>query len=150
MNEVEKPKPRELEFEPIEEKWNEYELRDQNIYVKLRARIILLKVISDPSSPSRYQMKFQKIFTVSSSKPGPPMKPPNPRELKRLPKYPVEIVSSREPWNIYRITETGDIMRVKLIITDIYRVKNIYDPEGQPYYIIQSGPLITKGKAAPL
>lgn len=137
---------REVEFEPVEERWNEYEILDQNMYVRLRARIILLKLLQTLGPKPQYQMKFQKIFVVSSPRTGPPMNPPPPPQLQKLEKYPVEIISSREPWNVYRIMETGNIIRVKLIVTDIYRVKDLYDPEGQPYYIIQAGPLISKGR----
>lgn len=137
---------REVEFEPIEEKWNEYEILDENVYVRLRGRIILMRLLKTSSLKPQYQMKFHKVFVVSSPRKGPPMKLLPPSEIQRLEKYPVEIISSREPWNIYKITETGELFRVKLIVTDIYRVKNLYDPEGQPYYIIQSGPLVTRGK----
>ena len=135
----------ELEFEPIEEKWNEYELLDENVYVRLRGRIILLKVFRNPARKSEYSMRFHKVFVVSSPRKGVPMKPSTPAEIKHLEKYPVEIMSSREPWNIYRILQTGEIIRVKLIVADVYRVKGYYDAEGEPYYIIKSGPLISKG-----
>ena len=136
---------RELEFEPVEEKWNEYELLDENVYVRLRGRIILLKVLEFPNTPGR-RLKLHRVFVVSSPKKGRPMNPPTPTELKSLDKYPVEIVSSREPWNIYRITETGEILRVKLIVTDVFRVRGRYDSDGEPYYVIQSGSLVSRGK----
>ena len=137
---------RELEFEPLDERWNEYELLDENVYVRLKGRIILLKILQLPGSKPSRRLKLHRIFVVSSSRKGRPMKPPSPNELKTLEKYPVEIVSSREPWNIYKIAETGEIIRVKLIVTDVFRVRGRYDADGEPYYVIQSGSLISRGK----
>lgn len=136
----------ELEFEPIEEKWNEYEILDENVYVRLRGRVILLKLFRNPSGKGGYSMKLHKLFVVSSPRKGTPMKPPTPAEIKTMEKYPVEILSSREPWNIYRIVRTGEVIRIKLIVTDIYRLKGYYDMDGEPYYVIQSGPLVSKGR----
>lgn len=136
----------ELDFEPIEERWNEYELLDENVYVRLRGRIILVKLFRNPAGKSQYGMKLHKVFAVSSPRKGVPMKPPTPAEIKKMEKYPVEIVSSREPWNIYKVVRTGELLRVKLIVTDVYRLRGYYDSEGEPFYVIHSGSLVSKGK----
>ena len=45
--------------------------------------------------------------------------------------------SSGENWNEY-ITDDGTVLRVKLVVTDIYRLDGQYDQHGNPVHFVQS------------
>lgn len=66
-------------------------------------------------------------------------------EWESLPKEPVKILTSSEPWNKYRIPKTGDILQVKLVVSEVFRVKNQFDQSGEPFYIVTHGPLVSPG-----
>lgn len=44
---------------------------------------------------------------------------------------------SAEYWNEY-LADDGTVIRVKLVVTEIMRVDDQYDPEGNPTYILKS------------
>ena len=43
----------------------------------------------------------------------------------------------KEDWNEYRLAD-GTVLKVKLILTGVLRLKNQYDPIGNPVYAISS------------
>lgn len=45
--------------------------------------------------------------------------------------------SSGENWNEY-LLDDGTVFRIKLIVTDIYRVDGKYDDQGNPQYVAKS------------
>ena len=49
----------------------------------------------------------------------------------------VEVTQGGERWNEY-LLEDGTIMKVKLVLTNVYRAEGQYDAEGNPIYIVQS------------
>ena len=134
-----------VEFEIEKEGWNTYELKDG---VKIRGRVIVLRITKEKNAPpGHYGAQTQNIFVIFAPRSlrGPPSTPPTIEQAQKMERYPVEIVSSNEVWNVYRILRTGDIVRVKLVVTDIYRVKDLYDQLGEPYYLITSGIIVTPG-----
>ncbi len=50
----------------------------------------------------------------------------------------VPVRSSQENWSEY-ILEDGTVIRMKLVVTEVFRVEGIYDPDGNPVYHIKSG-----------
>ena len=42
-----------------------------------------------------------------------------------------------EGWNIYKLKD-GSTLKVKLVLAGVMRVKNQYDPAGNPVYMINS------------
>lgn len=42
-----------------------------------------------------------------------------------------------ENWNEY-LLEDGTVLRVKLVATEVVRLDDVYDPDGDPVYIIKS------------
>lgn len=50
----------------------------------------------------------------------------------------IDIVSASEPWSEY-LLGNGDVLRVRRVLTRIYRLPNISGPLGQPgyYYVGQ-------------
>ena len=49
----------------------------------------------------------------------------------------VEATQAGERWNEY-LLDDGTILKVKVVVTNVYRVEGQYDAEGNPLYIIQS------------
>ena len=49
----------------------------------------------------------------------------------------VEASQASERWNEY-LLDDGTILKVKLVLTNVYRVEGQYDAEGNPVYILQS------------
>lgn len=141
----------ELDFEPLQEKWNLYELRDGT---RIRGRIILLKILA-PRWLDRYigsgvnlDLKTQNIFVVSAPAhlKGPPTKRPlTPDDIMSGELQSVEVVRSEENWNMYKIIHTGEVFKVKLLVTDVYRLVGIFDMDGQPVYRIMNTPAFAPG-----
>ncbi|GBC74834.1 hypothetical protein HRbin06_00141 [archaeon HR06] len=50
--------------------------------------------------------------------------------------------SSKEEWNEYKVSD-GTIIKVKTIVTKIYRLKDKYNEFGEPIYHVISGNVIT-------
>ena len=48
---------------------------------------------------------------------------------------------SREDWNEYQL-EDGTNLRLKCIVSEIYRVSGEYDKEGNPLYIVKSANIL--------
>ena len=49
----------------------------------------------------------------------------------------VDVSQSGERWNEY-LLEDGTILKVKLVLTNVYRIEGQHDAEGNPVYILQS------------
>lgn len=48
----------------------------------------------------------------------------------------LQIKEENESWNTYKLSD-GSIMKVKIVITNVKRLKK-YQPDGSPIYLIQS------------
>lgn len=132
-----------VDFQIEKEDWNTYELKDG---IRLKGRMIVLRLSKDKNAPAgQYGVQTQNIFVVYAPKDekGPPSTPPQPNTVKQSDMIPVEVLNSNEVWNNYKILNTGDRLKVKMVVTDVYRVKNAFDNLGQPYYIITSGIMIS-------
>lgn len=60
---------------------------------------------------------------------------------------PTEVVevsfrAGTENWNEY-LLDDGTVMRIKLVVTDVYRVIDAHDPEGNPVYFSKSTNVIS-------
>ena len=54
----------------------------------------------------------------------------------------VEINQSSEHWNQY-LLEDGSVLKLKSVATKIVRLKDQYDPIGNPVYFLQSNNVVT-------
>src|SRR6267143_996486 len=134
-----------LKLDIVREYWNEYELEDRTI---LRGRLILTKAMRPkhgPVGPIGFGMQTFFVVTALPEKRGKRMQPPSPEQYDTIPKEPVDIVRTSEPWNIYRIEETGGLIQAKLVVTAVFHLKDIYDQEGEPFYIVAHGPVLAPG-----
>ncbi len=53
----------------------------------------------------------------------------------------VDVVESKEPWAEYQLSD-GASLKTKSVLFEIWRVKDEYDQEGNPMYVIKSGHLV--------
>lgn len=140
----------ELPFKILEEVWNEYELQDDTI---LKARVVLLKLLR-PNKISEQISKDQKQVQIGfqsqnhvvayspANKRGQPTPPLTVPQMQKAEKYKVKVQTTNEPWNLYQIIRTGATVKTKLVVNEVYRVKDNFGPDGAPLYYVTSGPLI--------
>ena len=134
----------EISFEPEKEVWNLYELGDGSM---LRLRTLLLKLfrlVPQPGQPSQlaqYSSSFtnvQNVRNVPAKLKGPPGATAiDMNELVKSPKVELQFTPLSEDWNLYRL-EDGDKIKVKLVMTTVYRAKDRWDQFGDPAYLTQS------------
>jgi len=141
-----------IDFKIIKEGWNEYEINDDTI---LRARIFLTRLAEKKNATpphdlkpgekfGEYQISAQNNFQVfakdrNKGKPTLPLPPIN--QIKENEKEEMELLTSSEPWNTYEVLKNGMIVRIKLVVSEIYRVKDKFDQFGEPYLIVKSSPV---------
>ena len=49
----------------------------------------------------------------------------------------VDVTQASERWNEY-LLDDGTILKVKLVLTNVYRIEGQFDADGNPVYILQS------------
>lgn len=54
----------------------------------------------------------------------------------------VDVDEAKENWNEYRLAD-GSTLRLKQVVTEIWRIEGAYDPEGNPMYAIKSAGVMT-------
>ena len=132
---------KELDFKVIREEWLTIKLSDGSI-IKLKP--VLVKVFeTDEKDPLTGEpiLTFEghNVITVKSPEKGPPSaKLPDPSESLKMPKEEVEISEIIDPgWNLYEL-ENGRKVKTKTIITNVYKIKGLFDQHGNPYYVVRS------------
>lgn len=151
-----------LEFEVEREVWNEYEVEDGDYRVTLKMRSILIKVlkprIMQPSAlpligvpkdahppqdshKQDLQLSFQNIVVISncpSELMGTPT-PPNSQDVSQLKTEEVNFTPFKEDWNMYAVSPpSGPKLKIKLIVSNVSKIKGAYDQFGYPMYLVQS------------
>lgn len=134
---------RELEFKVVKEDWFVYKLADDSI---LKVKPVLVRVFETdqvgPDGKRTLLFVGQNVVAVRSPEKlkGTPTLPlPPPTEALKMVKEEVEITETLyDPgWNVYEL-ENGERVKMKIVITHVYRVKGLYTETGDPYYVIQS------------
>lgn len=138
-----------IDFEPEKESWNVYELGDRSI---IRIRTVLVKLMRNIKSiPQKqvtgqeiktleFQGKFQNLLSVTKATPtlmGKPTPPLPPEELLKIDKVEVSYTPYQEDWNVYKLPD-GSKVKVKLVISAVFRVKGKFDELGYPMYLVTS------------
>jgi hypothetical protein len=133
-----------MEFEVVQESWSRYDLAD---FTVIRGRLIVTRVAKLKHGPAdQYRLAATPIFATFAQTHGAPSKElPAPSEYQTMEKEPVAIITSSEPWNKYRLVETGDILQIKLVATEVFRLKNKFDPFGEPIYWVGHTPVVAAG-----
>ena len=131
-----------VEFEPLEEKWNEYEFSDGT---KIKFRVVLMRLTLERNAPpNQYNVNANNLVTVfaSSSERGEPSAPMTSNDIEQAEKFEVRPITTNENWNSYRIISTDDIIKIKYVASTFFRLKDKYDQFGEPMYHILGGPLV--------
>lgn len=145
----------EIDFEPEKESWNVYELGDKSV-IKIRTFLFKLlrpikptiqqTITTPPSSKMlEFQAKFQNMLTVTKASPtlmGKPTPPVPPEELLNLDKMEVPYTPYLEDWNVYRLPD-GSKLKIKLVVSSVFRIKGRYDELGYPMYVVNSTNAVT-------
>lgn len=129
----------EISFKIIKEVWNEYELADGS---KIKARIILTRVLGNPEIKSMNFEFLNPIFVISSKERGNPGNEPQPHEYDKLPQEEIEIKTPLEYWNEYELPTLAKKIKIKYVISGIFRLIDRFNNQGYPFYVINGGPLI--------
>ena len=61
----------------------------------------------------------------------------------------IDITQASEHWNQY-LLEDGSVLKLKSVATKIVRLKDQYDPSGNPIYFIQSNNIVAVDSPAGL
>lgn len=131
----------EMEFKVEREDWNEYEL---NTGARIKVRILLSQILRDPNNPKNMSFGTSSpIWAIYA-----------PEHLRGIPstdilsdptkraaqsKYKVLVEKNHEPWNVYKILRTGQELKLKLTVDDVYQFKDVYDGKGSPLYHVPHG-----------
>ncbi len=155
-NEIPALRFEEIDFEPEKETWNTYELSDKSV-IKIRAvlfkllrsiRPIVQETLTTPPAGTQmleFQAKFQNIMAVTKSPltlMGKPTTPLPAEELLKLDKVEVPYTPYQEDWNVYRLPD-GSKLKVKLVVSSVFRIRGRYDELGYPMYIVNSTNAVT-------
>ncbi len=143
----------EVEFEPEKEGWNVYDLSDGSI---IRIKSLLLKLYkvnlgglatqaapgASPQPQEQFGASFQNVMVTKRANErlkGAPNPQPQPiLSLDLVDKMEVQFTPLVEDWNMYRLVESGDMLKVKLVVTLVHRIKNYWDQFGDPLYAVSS------------
>jgi len=140
-------------FEIVREAWCDFELSDET---RLRIRPILMKAILPEAPPKKTAdaelavLTSQKVLIVVLS-PQSLRGPKNPQtpsvEQARLMKQEErQVVSSSEKWSLYRLPSMHGFpeveLRARISITSVFRVIDLWNEEGDPYYLVNYSTLV--------
>jgi hypothetical protein len=54
----------------------------------------------------------------------------------------MDFKSVKEDWNEYQVND-GAIIRMKVVVTNIAKIPDKYDPEGHPIYVVKSSNVLS-------
>lgn len=138
-----------LEFEPLEEKWNVYELQNQTI---IRGRILVTRFARDPNEtdPNKIAISSQNVFVVDApvEQRGQPTGPLTNEEIRNPQGTPIDILTNNEKWGKYRILSTGVVLKVKMVVDDAIRLDGKFDNDGMPQYVLHSTAMVLPDRHA--
>lgn len=66
----------------------------------------------------------------------------SPDDLQSAEKYEVRPIDHAEEWNVYRIKTTDDLLKIKYIANQFFRLKDKYDQFGEPMYLVNGTPIV--------
>lgn len=137
-----------LPFEIVKEPWNDYIIKDEGHEVTLRGRLILAKVVRiiDKDNPKRLgiQLAPHQIWIThspSALRGTPSSQLPAPASIPDDQKKIVEVETRKENWSVYRLPADNVDLQLRLVVTRVYRVPEIFAMDGEPYYLVESAGL---------
>jgi len=119
-------------------------IRGRSILLRLMKAPVALEqlppaVTSVPGQVAQFGAEFQNLFSVSKASPLSIGKPGvlSPQELVSRETVEVQYVPYSEDWNIYRLAN-GNKLKIKLVVSSVFKVKDTHDHWGYPVYIVNS------------
>jgi hypothetical protein len=132
-----------LDFEIIKEDWNKYIVDND---VELKTRIVILRLLYDKNRlKNNHLIEFsQPLFTISCplEKMGEKNNVPQQDEYEKLPSHTVEINNIEENVNLYLIKKSNMIIRIDYTVTEIKRITDRYDINGNPFFLVTAYPKV--------
>lgn len=129
-----------VDYDNVKVGWSRYEL-ENGITICLTA--LPLYIFStdtiDPKGMPGYVITWNNAFrlTVPENLTGAPAPPLTPEQTKRAPSVIVRPLTFNEPWNEFELSD-GHTLRSRVIVTEIRRVINAFDPSGIPVFPVVS------------
>jgi len=141
-----------LDFKIVKEEWNEYELKGD---IKLRGRAFLTRLAENKNAPTPSNLKkgeqsIQMTFSVEKKfqvfappiLKGQPTKPiPRLDQIPEDKKEEIELLTYSEPWNVYEVLKNGGILKMKLVVSKVWKIKDTFDAFGEPYCVVNNSPI---------
>jgi len=131
-----------IPFELVEEHWNEYSFSDGTIIL---FRTIVIRIARRKGSPAgQYDITTNNIATIMAppTERGQPSPLMTPDEIQSAEKFEVRPITTEEHWNVYRLRTTDEMIKVKYVASNFYKVKGKFDQFGEPVYLVVGGPLV--------
>ncbi len=136
-----------FDFEVVKEEWNEYSLNDG---ARIKIKFAVTRIIRrNTTPPNTYEItgNAQLVVITDPNHRGEPalLTPEEQREFATggpANKIPVNVLTHSEVWNQYHLIRTDEVLRVKLILVDVYRLPDKYDDIGEPMYYITTGNVV--------
>lgn len=126
-----------LDFEIVEEHWNEYHLENGRVLLRVRNSAVRFGLVSNDTQEMRGATLV--TATADAALRGKPNDPRPPRTV------PVEFEAIREPFNVYRLRGPDPrIIRARTIVTGVRRVLDAYDGNGEPRYEVDYQTALSK------
>ncbi len=133
-----------IDFEVEREVWNRYEIPTDNVELRVRAVTTKFQRKPDPKDVSKFEYSGEST-TISSVVPkkgfnlfGKPYDGfISQEQLNSARKVSVDFNTIMEDWNIYRLSD-GKRVKMKLIVVNVFRLSDLYDPHGMPVYHFES------------
>jgi hypothetical protein len=137
-----------LPFEIVKEPWNQYVIKDQGEEVILRGRLILAKVtrLGDTSNPKRrgIQVAPHQIWITHSPanlRGDPTPRLPSPVDIANDQKIPLEVETRREDWSAYHLPGDKVDLRLRFVISRVFKVRGLFAADREPYFLVESAGL---------
>lgn len=137
-----------LDFEIIQENWNSYTLDDGT---RLKGRIFVTRTFQDKLDLKNIVIDLSDpiyiVVSASSNNIG-KSNIPESTEYSQLERKEVNIIDCSEKLNIYKIPEITINIKVKLVVSDIYRAVDKYEKFGLPFYFVNGTTIVTSSKTS--
>ena len=129
-----------VDYDNVSVNWNRYELANGiTLSVTSLPAAIFATDMTDPMGKPLYIVAWNNVVRITAPEnlTGTPTPMPVPDQMRRLPTTAVKPITSDEPWNEFALKD-GHTLKARVIVTEIRRVQNMFDPTGMPLFIVNS------------
>jgi hypothetical protein len=129
-----------VDYDNVKVEWNRYELvNGVTLCLTALPATIFSTDITDPKGMPVYIITWNNILRITApeSLTGTPTPIPRPDQLSRTPSTLMKPLAAEEPWSEFALKD-GHTLRSRVIVTEIRRVGNAFDPTGMPLHVVNS------------